>query len=92
VIHLRTDRLTLRPLRRADAPAIAAMAGDPRVANKLADIALPFDETAARRWLRPTWMDARIGIEREGQLIGSISYHYSFGGVGGLGYWLGADY
>jgi [ribosomal protein S5]-alanine N-acetyltransferase len=92
VITLRTERLTLRPLRRADASALAAMAGDPRVANKLADIALPFDEAAARRWLKPTWMDVRVGIEREGQLIGSISYHYALGAVGGLGYWLGTEH
>ncbi len=92
VITLHTERLTLRPLAQADAPALAAMAGDPRVALKLADIALPFDERAARAWLRPTWMDARVGIEREGKLIGSISYHYAFGAVGGLGYWLGAEH
>ncbi len=92
MITLRTERLLLRPLRRTDAPAIAAMAGDARVAQKLADIALPFDEAAARRWLKPTWMDVRLGIEREGQLIGSISYHYAFGAVGGLGYWLGAEH
>jgi [ribosomal protein S5]-alanine N-acetyltransferase len=92
VIALRTERLTLRPLTRADAPVLASMAGDPRVAMKLADIALPFDETAARAWLKPTWMDVRIGIEREGELIGSISYHYALGAVGGLGYWLGSDH
>lgn len=92
MITLRTERLTLRPLRRADASTLATMAGDPRVANKLADIALPFDEAAARRWLKPTWMDVRVGIEREGMLIGSISYHYALGAVGGLGYWLGAEH
>jgi [ribosomal protein S5]-alanine N-acetyltransferase len=89
---LRTERLLLRPLRRADAPILAAMAGDPRVASKLADVALPFDETAARRWLKPTWMDVRLGVEREGQLIGSVSYHYALGAVGGLGYWLGTEH
>ena len=68
------------------------MAGDARVAAKLADIALPFDATAAQRWLKPTWMDVRIGIERNGALIGSISYHYAFGAVGGLGYWLGTEH
>jgi len=56
VITLRTERLILRPLRSADAPLLAAMAGDPRVANKLADIGLPFDAAAARRWLKPTWI------------------------------------
>ncbi len=92
VIKLHTERLLLRPLGPADAPALAAMAGDARVAKKLADIALPFDEAAARRWLKPTWMDVRIGIEREGRLIGSVSYHYALGAVGGLGYWLGAEH
>jgi [ribosomal protein S5]-alanine N-acetyltransferase len=92
VISLHTERLTLRPLQRADAPVLAALAGDPRVASKLADIGLPFDEKAALRWLKPTWMDVRIGIEREGALIGSVSYHYSFGAVGGLGYWLGPEH
>jgi [ribosomal protein S5]-alanine N-acetyltransferase len=92
VITLHTERLTLRPLRRADAPALATMAGDPRVATRLADVALPFDETAARAWLKPSWMDVRVGIERDGALIGSISYHYALGAVGGLGYWLGAEH
>ncbi len=92
MITLRTERLLLRPLRRADAAVLAVMAGDARVATKLADIALPFDELAARRWLKPTWMDVRLGIERDEKLIGSISYHYAFGAVGGLGYWLGAEH
>ena len=87
-----TQRLSLRPFRRADAPAIAALAGDPRVARMLVDIPLPFDEAAARRWLGRSLGELRLGIEHSGELIGGVCYFCYPGGAGGLGYWLGADH
>ena len=86
---LRTERLILRPFTRADAPAIVALVGDPRVATMLADITLPFDEQSARLWLQPAWGDLRLGIDRDGELIGGVSYHVYSGAIGGIGYWLG---
>lgn len=92
MIRLSTPRLVIRPLRVADAPRIAALMGDPAVATMLADVSLPFGERAAREWLKPTLFDMRLGIERQGELIGGLAYHCYFGAVAGLGYWLGKDY
>ena len=86
---IRTARLTLRPFTRTDAPAIAALAGDPAVARMLVDIQLPFDERAARRWLDNAWGELRLGIERSGELIGGVCYFCYPENTGGLGYWLG---
>ncbi len=92
MITLRTERLIVRPLKRTDAAALALLLGDARVASMLADIALPFSEATARRWLKPTWIDVRLGVESDGRLIGGVSYHSSLFAVGGLGYWLGRDH
>jgi len=89
---LSTGRLKLRPFTRSDAPAISALAGDPRVARMLVDIPLPFDEAAARRWLRSSLPELRLGIEREGKLIGGVCYFCNFGGTTSLGYWLGVEH
>ena len=86
---IRTARLLLRPFVRSDAPAIAAMIGDPRVATMLADIALPFDVSAAERWLKPAMGDIQLAIERGGGLIGGVSYHIYPRTTGVVGYWLG---
>jgi len=87
-----TERLTLRPFTPADAPAISALAGDPRVAGMLVDIPLPFDQAAAGRWLQQSWGELRLGIERDGKLIGGVCYFCHLGSSGSLGYWLGTPY
>src|ERR1700690_1041018 len=86
---IKTARLVLRPFRLMDTPAVAALAGDPRVARMLGDIPLPFDEPAARRWLRWSWPELRLGIERGGRLVGGVCYFCNLGGDTSLGYWLG---
>lgn len=88
----RTPRLTLRPFRRADAPRISALIGDPRVAAMLADISLPFDVRTARQWLQPAWGDIRLAVVLEGEVIGGVAYHTYPCAIGGLGYWLGHAY
>ncbi|MBA2544519.1 MAG: N-acetyltransferase, partial [Deltaproteobacteria bacterium] len=47
-----TERLLLRPLRDADAIAVAAGAGDKRVARFLIQVPSPYPITLARRWVR----------------------------------------
>lgn len=89
---LTTGRLRLRPFTHSDAPAISALAGDPRVARMLIDIPQPFPEAAARRWLRPMLGELRLGVEHAGTLIGGVCYFCHIGGAGSLGYWLGADH
>ena len=87
---IKTASLLLRPFRLMDAAGVAALAGDPRVARMLVDIPLPFDEPAARRWLRWSWPELRLGIEQDGRLIGGVCYFCNLGGDTSLGYWLGA--
>jgi [ribosomal protein S5]-alanine N-acetyltransferase len=89
-MNITTERLNLRPFKIDDAPVLAALAGDPRVARMLVDIELPFNEAAARRWLRHSWGELRLGVERNGTLIGGVCYICYPGGASGLGYWLGA--
>ena len=86
---IRTSRLTLRPFVSSDAPAIARLIGDPRVANMLADVALPFDQRQAELWLQPAWGDTRLAIEHDGAVLGGVSYHAYTLGYAGIGYWLG---
>ncbi len=48
---LTTERLLLRELRLADAPTVAAGAGDPRVARFLIEVPSPYPLALARRWI-----------------------------------------
>ena len=69
---LETERLTLRPFRRADAADFARLAGDWAVASMTSDIRYPFSEMQALAWLTPARGEVRFAIEREGQLIGGV--------------------
>ena len=89
---IRTARLVLRKFVPADAPRIASLLGDPRVATMMADIALPFDKRPAAQWMKSGWGDLRLCIERDGESIGAVSYHVYIGGQAGIGYWLGHPY
>lgn len=96
---LQTERLGLRPLRATDAPAIAAQAGDRRVARNLADVPTPFPVELAAAWIAARvdrW--ARGGgptyaiVEREAgpALIGTVSMRQvPRDRRAELGYWLG---
>ena len=58
---LTTPRLLLRELRLDDADAVAAGAGDRRVARYLIEVPSPYPVALARRWIagRIEWWDAR---------------------------------
>jgi RimJ/RimL family protein N-acetyltransferase len=86
---LETERLTLRPLRRTDAPEFTRLAGDWGVASMTSDIPYPFTETQARGWLTPVRAEVRFGIEREGRLIGGVGFYRRASGAAELGFWLG---
>jgi [ribosomal protein S5]-alanine N-acetyltransferase len=95
---LATERLVLRPLRDADAPAIAAGAGDKRVARYLIQVPSPYPVALARRWLRGRiewWADGRgltlaiAARDLPDELIGTVSLRrYARDRRGELGYWL----
>ncbi|MBA3541976.1 MAG: GNAT family N-acetyltransferase [Deltaproteobacteria bacterium] len=98
---LATERLFLRELRASDAGAVAAGAGDPRVARFLLDVPSPYPIALARRWIttRIGWWDAGRGatlaiVRRVAPdaLLGTVSLRrYTHDRRAELGYWLAAD-
>lgn len=100
--RLETQRLLLRPFTRGDAPALAQVANDFKVADTTLAIVHPFDLQAALEWLAPlkeyyalslriTWAITR---KEDRALMGmvSLSTEESSRGIADLGYWLGSSY
>jgi RimJ/RimL family protein N-acetyltransferase len=97
---LHTARLVLRELCHADAPAVAARAGDRLVARYLIAVPTPYPVSLARRWIvgRLAWWPARgvtLAIarrDRPDELLGSASLRrFNRDRRAELGYWLGAE-
>jgi RimJ/RimL family protein N-acetyltransferase len=84
-----TERLTLRPFRRNDAPEFARLAGDRQVAVMTSDIPYPFSPAQAMAWLRPVRGEVRFAIIRQEQLIGGAGFYRRASGMAELGFWLG---
>jgi ribosomal-protein-alanine N-acetyltransferase len=93
-----TERLVLRPLRDADATAIAEGAGDRRVARYLIQVPSPYPVALARRWLRHRidwWLGGRgvtlaiAARDFPDELLGTASLRrYARDRRAELGYWL----
>jgi RimJ/RimL family protein N-acetyltransferase len=98
--ELATPRLVLRELRPGDAAAVAAGAGDRRVAQYLIQVPSPYPIALARRWVmhRISWWDMGRGVtlavtpaDRRDLLIGTVSLRrYVRDRRAELGYWLAA--
>lgn len=98
--QLATSRLVLRDLRPADAAAVAAGAGDRRVAQYLIQVPSPYPLTLARRWVmhRREWWELGRGVtfavtltDEPDALIGTVSLRrYVRDRRAELGYWLAA--
>ena len=88
-VTIETERLALRPFRRADAAEFARLAGEWAVASMTSDIPYPFSAAQAVSWLRPVRGEVRFAIERERRLIGGAGYYRRPSGVAELGFWLG---
>jgi len=96
-----TERLVLRELRLNDARAIAARAGDRRVARHLIQVPSPYPIALAARWIdgRNSWWRAGRGAtlaiarrESPDALLGTASLRrYARDRRAELGYWLGVD-
>jgi RimJ/RimL family protein N-acetyltransferase len=94
---LATARLVLRELRPEDAAAVAAGAGDRRVAQYLIQVPSPYPIALARRWVmhRIEWWEQGRGVTfavvpaAGGDLIGTVSLRrYVRDRRAELGYWL----
>ena len=95
-----TERLVLRPLRGEDAAAVAAGAGDRRVARFLVQVPSPYPIALARRWVhgRIEWWEIGRGVtlaiakrEAPEQLLGTVSLRrFARDRRAELGYWLAA--
>ena len=88
-VKLETERLLLRPFRRADAGDFARLAGDWAVASMTSDIPYPFSAMQAAGWLRPVRGEVRFAIEQQGRLIGGVGFYRRPSGAAELGFWLG---
>jgi RimJ/RimL family protein N-acetyltransferase len=97
---LPTERLQLRDLRVADATAVAAGAGDRRVARFLIQVPSPYPMELARRWVRHRieWWELGRGVtyaitlaDEPDMLLGTVSLRrYARDRRAELGYWLAA--
>ena len=98
---LTTARLVLRELRPSDAAAVAAGAGDPRVARHLIQVPSPYPVALARNWIvhRISWWSVGRGVTyaitaagEPHQLLGTVSLRrYVRDRRAELGYWLAAS-
>lgn len=96
--RLVTERLVLRELRASDAAAVAAGAGDRRVAQHLIQVPSPYPIALARRWVihRIEWWDLGRGVtfavtlpDDPDMLLGTVSLRrYVRDRRAELGYWL----
>ncbi len=95
---LTTERLILRPLRESDATAVAAGAGDKRVARYLIQVPSPYPIALARAWVRhrSQWWELGRGVTlaiadraAPSELLGTASLRrYARDRRAELGYWL----
>lgn len=95
-----TERLLLRELRLSDAAAVAAGAGDERVARYLLEVPSPYPVALARRWIsgRLAWWELGRGVtlaiarrEAPDALLGTVSLRrHARDRRAELGYWLAA--
>jgi len=91
---LKTERLTLRPLRTTDAEAVVALAGDPDVARMTARIPHPYSLAQAEEWIAQTARSGEVvfAIAYQGALIGCAGYMPEANGCAEFGYWIGKPY
>lgn len=90
--HIESERLLLRPLTLADAPAVFAIASDPEV-NRYMLYARHQSIADAEKWLRslqPETLEFAFTLKESGQLIGTGGLCES-GGCYELGYQLRRD-
>jgi RimJ/RimL family protein N-acetyltransferase len=98
---LETPRLVLRPLTRADAPAVQRLAGDREVASTTLNIPHPYPDGAAEAWIDtlPIAYDAGdavvfgVTLRDGGELVGTCGLSLDLTHARAeIGYWIGRDF
>lgn len=93
---LRTERLILRAPRMDDAPAIAALANDRRIAENTARLPHPYRLADAETWIaltaRPAAGRSFVVTLRDKTIIGGCGYGALLEPVPEIGYWFGAAF
>lgn len=99
---IRTARLLLRPLEPEDAGALAAVAGERRIADTTISVPHPFGPAVAERWIAACLKDnargSRLGLailpEGSGELIGYIGLHHidREHGEAEISFWIGSGH
>jgi RimJ/RimL family protein N-acetyltransferase len=98
---LTTDRLTLRPLTQADAPAVAALAADKRISDTTLTVPYPYRPEHASSWIsthtigHSSRLNTVWGVidKKSGHLIGTIGVVYSARhNTAEIGYWIGVPF
>lgn len=95
--ELVTPRLVLRPPTMNDVPAIAALAGDRRIADTTASLPHPYTVADAAWFVehvtRPEMAGEVWVIERAGTLVGVLGLHAAGDpAIVELGYWVGVPF
>lgn len=93
---LRTERLILRAPRIEDAPAVAALANDRRIAENTARLPHPYRLADAESWIAMTAHPAAgrsfVVTLRDKTIIGACGYGSLLEPVPEIGYWFGAKF
>ena len=92
-LHLRTQRLFLRPLAQADAARLQEIAGVAGVARMMSSISFPWPDTEVSDWIARSQWRGRVGFRLgiclgDGLLIGSLG----IGPEGDIAYFIGKDH
>lgn len=92
--QLRTARLSLRPLVRSDAAAMAALSNDPAVVDTLSFLTYPVTEADIENWIgaQPDLREWQVACRAwDGRLVGIAGIHPDDRGGAEIGFWLGRD-
>jgi len=97
---LTTERLILRPLSHADAPAVASLASDKRISDMTLTVPHPYELKHATSWISTHRLSHSAELntvwavcERSGgTLVGTIGIVYNRHNSAEIGYWLGAPW
>jgi RimJ/RimL family protein N-acetyltransferase len=88
--HMRSQRLSYRPIEATDAGRIAALVGEWDIARMTSRIPHPYSLIDADLWIASIAKDEFVrAVELGGQLIGAVGYIENESGEAEIGYWIG---